>query len=155
MRLADPMSTPSKIVPQSAPDDEPLGSESVRSGVARAMVRIYKEQFGRGPTAVKAGWVGSDTLVCVLEDTLTPAERKLVALGEHNAVREMRSALQLATIADFCAPVERLTGRKVRSFHSTMDTVADGMAVEVFVLHPEAYDGPDRAEAGLAAGEVR
>jgi hypothetical protein len=43
----------------------------------------------------------------------------------------------------FCEPVERLTGRKVRSFLSGIDTEAD-VATEMFVLHPAGYDGPSR-----------
>ena len=41
------------------------------------MVRLYKTQFGRGPTAARTHWCGPDALSCFLEDTLTPAERKL------------------------------------------------------------------------------
>ena len=49
---------------------------------SKEMVRLYKEQFGRGPTKARAAWAGPDTLVCTLEDTLTPAERNLLRLGE-------------------------------------------------------------------------
>ena len=48
---------------------------------------------------------------------------------------------------EFCAPVERRTGRKVRSFQSAIDAEADGLATEVFVLHPADYDGPSRSNA--------
>jgi uncharacterized protein YbcI len=47
------------------------------------MVRIYKDIFGRGPTRVRADWAGRDALLCTLEDSLTPAERKMVEVGEH------------------------------------------------------------------------
>ncbi len=53
---------------------------------------------------------------------------------------------QYATVAEFCEPVERLTGRKVRSFLSGIDTEMDGLSMETFVLHPEGYDGPSRIE---------
>ena len=52
---------------------------------------------------------------------------------------------QYATVAEFCEPVERLTGRKVSAFISGMDTEADGLAVEMFVLHPEGSDAPSLA----------
>jgi hypothetical protein len=29
-------------------------------------VRLYKEQFGRGPTKARSHWAGSDTLVVVV-----------------------------------------------------------------------------------------
>jgi hypothetical protein len=53
---------------------------------------------------------------------------------------------QYASVREFCEPVARATGRKVRAFHSSIDTRVDGMSVEVFVLHPESYEGRSRAE---------
>lgn len=119
---------------------------SVQMQISNEMVRLYKEQFGRGPTKARTNWAGPDVLLTVLEDTLTPAERNLVKLGEHQRLRDLRMFFQYASIKEFCAPVERLTGRKVRSFHSSIDTKADGMSMEVFVLYPEGYDGPSRTE---------
>jgi uncharacterized protein YbcI len=85
-------------------------------------------------------------VVCVLEETLTAAERNLVKMGEHQRLRDTRMFFQYATVREFCEPVEQITGRKVRAFHSSIDTEADGQAVEVFVLHPQGYDGPSRTE---------
>jgi uncharacterized protein YbcI len=114
--------------------------------VSNTMVRLYKELFGRGPTRARSNWAGPDALVCVLEETLTPAERNLVKMGEHQRLRDTRMFFQYATVREFCEPVEQITGRKVRAFHSSIDTEGDGQALEVFVLHPEGYDGPSRAE---------
>jgi uncharacterized protein YbcI len=119
---------------------------SVQMQISNEMVRLYKEQFGRGPTKARTNWAGPDTVVATLEDTLTPAERNLVKLGEHQRLRDLRMFFQYASVREFCEPVERLTGRKVRAFHSSIDTAVDGMAVEVFVLHPEGYEGRSRAE---------
>ena len=119
---------------------------TVLAEVSNAMVRVFKEQFGRGPTAARTHWAGPDTLVCVLEDTLTPAERRLVQMGEHQRVRESRLFFQYATVAEFCEPVERLTGRTVRAFHSSVDSEVDGQSVEVFVFHPEGAQASSRAE---------
>ena len=114
--------------------------------VSNAMVRLYKDQFGRGPTRARAFWAGPDALVCFLEDTLTPAERNLARMGQHQRLRDMRIYFQYATVREFCDPVERITGRKVRSFHSSIDTKIDGLAVETFILYPDGQDGPSRAE---------
>jgi uncharacterized protein YbcI len=114
--------------------------------VSNTMVRLYKELFGRGPTAARTNWAGSDTLICVLSDTLAPAERNLVRLGEHQRLRDTRMFFQYATVREFCEPVEQITGRTVSAFHSSIDTEADGQAIEVFVFHPEGYDGPSRTE---------
>jgi uncharacterized protein YbcI len=81
--------------------------------------------------------------IVTLEDTFTPAERKLVSLGEHQRLRDMR----MVFVREFCEPVERLTGRKVRAFTSGIDTMVEGLSVETFVLHPAGYDGPSRTAA--------
>lgn len=118
--------------------------------VSNAMVGLYKEQFGRGPTQARATWAGEDTLVVSLEDTLTLAERNLVKMGEHQRLRETRMYFQYATVREFCEPVEQITGRKVRVFISGIDTEAGGFAMEAFVLHPAGYDGPSRIERAEA-----
>lgn len=112
--------------------------------VCNEMVRVFKEQFGRGPTKVRAHWAGPDMLVVALEGTLTPAEKNLVRLGEHERLRDTRSFFQYSSVEKFCEPIERITGRKVRAFLSAIDTTVDGLSVETFVLHPKDYDGPSR-----------
>ena len=112
--------------------------------VSNAMVRLYKEQFGRGPRLARTFWAGPDALAVFLEDTLTPAERNLVKLDEHQRLRDTRMVFQYATVRGFCEPIEQITGRKVRSFLSAIDTEVDGLSMETFVLHPEGYDGPSR-----------
>jgi len=57
---------------------------------------------------------------------------------------------QYAEVAAFCDPIERLTGRTVRSFISRIDTEAD-LASEMFVLHPAGYEGPSRSSLHTAA----
>jgi uncharacterized protein YbcI len=114
--------------------------------ISTEMVRLFKEQFGRGPTRARASWVGPDAIAVILEDTLTPAERNLVKMGQHERLREMRSFFQYASVKEFCEPIERITGRKVRAFVSGFDTEAGGVAVETFLLHPEGSDEPSRGE---------
>lgn len=114
--------------------------------ISNAMVGLYKQQFGRGPTKAKTHWGGSDLITVVLEDTLTPAERNLVKMGEHQRLRDLRLFFQYASVREFCEPVEQITGRKVRAFFSSIDTEVDGMSIESFVLYPEGQDGPSRAE---------
>jgi uncharacterized protein YbcI len=110
------------------------------------MVRLYKEQFGRGPTVARTYWSGPDILTSVLENTLTPAERNLVALNEHERLRDTRMFFQYATVRQFCEPVEHITGRTVRAFISGIDTQVDGISIETFILHPESYTGESRTE---------
>lgn len=128
--------------PAFPPSDVPNG---VLSAISNEMVHIYKEQFGRGPTKTRTQWAGPDVIVVTLEQTLTPAERKLIELGEQARLRDLRLLFQYAEVATFCDPVERLTGRKVRAFISGIDAKAD-LATELFVLHPAGYTGSSRAE---------
>jgi hypothetical protein len=61
-----------------------------------------------------------------------------------------------ATVRGFCDPIEEITGRKVRAFLSGIDTEVDGLSAEVFVLHPDGYDGPSRTElAGVRSPRPR
>jgi uncharacterized protein YbcI len=119
---------------------------SVTMEVSNAMVRLYKEFFGRGPTHARTDWCGDSVLTVTLEGTLTPAERNLVAMGEHQRLRDARMFFQYASVREFCEPIEQITGRKIRAFISGIDTEVEGLSVEVFVLHPEGYDGPSRIE---------
>ncbi|HEX2017135.1 MAG TPA: Na-translocating system protein MpsC family protein [Solirubrobacteraceae bacterium] len=116
--------------------------------ISNEMVRLYKEQFGRGPTKTRTAWAGSDVLITTLEDTFTPAERNLARMGEHQRLRDMRMFFQYASVREFCEVIERLTGRTVKAFISGVDTQANGICCEVFVLHPEGSDEPSRIEAG-------
>jgi len=130
---------------QAQPDERGL---STLARVSNEMVRLYKEQFGRGPRRVRAHWCGEDVLCVVLEDTLAPAERRLIALGEHQHVRETRLIFQYATLPEFCEPVERITGRKVRAFISGIDSAVDGLSIESFVFYPAGEEAgrPSRIE---------
>lgn len=119
---------------------------SVLLEISNAMVRLYKEQFGRGPATAYTRWAGDDVLITILEHTLTLAERNMVKMGEHQRLRDTRMCFQYATVREFCEPVELITGRKIRSFHSSIDTEMDGLSTEVFILHPAGYDGPSRLD---------
>ena len=118
--------------------------------ISNAMVRLYKDQFGRGPTTARTLWCGTDAVTCFLEDTLTPAERNLVKMGEHQRLRDTRMFFQYATVREFCEPVERITGRTVRSFHSSTDTEVDGLSLETFIFYSEGQEGRPRGDLAEA-----
>jgi uncharacterized protein YbcI len=109
----------------------PEGQISKLAEVSREMVRLYKSQFGRGPT--RSDFAGPDLVVCTLEDTLTPAEKRMAELGEHQRLRDLRLYFQHATEEQFCEVIERVLGRKVRAFISGLDTNRD-VAAEIFYL---------------------
>jgi Na+-translocating membrane potential-generating system (MpsC) len=54
---------------------------SVRAEISREMVRLYKEQFGSGTTRARTEFAGPDTVISMLEASLTPAERRLSEMG--------------------------------------------------------------------------
>lgn len=119
--------------------------------ISREMVRLYKEQFGRGPTKAKTSYAGPDMIVCTLENSFTPAERKLAEMGEHQRLRDTRLYFQHATDKDFRSIIERVLGRKVRAFNSGVDTETD-VSVEVFHLEPADKDQVDsRIDPGSGA----
>jgi len=103
--------------------------------LSNAMVRLHKEQFGRGPTNARANFAGQDTLVCVLQDALLPAERTMVEMGDQNRVRETRVAFQAATAAEFVTTVEQIVHRTVVAFASGVDPDAN-VVFETFFFDP-------------------
>ena len=66
---------------------------------------------------------------------MTPVERTMRELGEHQRLEETRLFFHKAARDEFVSIVEQITGRKVRAFVSGMDTEED-VATEVFYLEP-------------------
>ena len=123
--------------------------QSIGMAVSNGMVKLYKEKFGRGPTKARTHFAGPDTVVATLQDSLTPAERTLVALGERQRLRDIRMFFQYATESEFRAVVEEATGRKVWAFVSGIDVERD-VSSEIFYLEPQAHQagGPPHRDGG-------
>jgi uncharacterized protein YbcI len=118
----------------------PVERGSLLLAVANAMVKLHKEQFGRGPSKARAHFAGPDTLVCVLSDVLLPAEHKLVKMGSQERVIDTRTAFQYATRPDFIAAVEQIVQRKVTAFASGLDPDSN-TAYETFSLETGPANG--------------
>ena len=116
--------------------------------IANAIVRVYKEGFGRGPTKARARFAGPDILVVLLEDIMTVAERNLLELGEIARVREQRLFLQLALEESKRSEVERILERRTRASVCGVDPTRD-FAAEMFTLEPDLEPLP---KIGVAAG---
>jgi uncharacterized protein YbcI len=135
-------------------DGTQASGTSILMAVSNAMVKLHKEQFGRGPTNSRANFAGADTLVCVLQDVLLPAELKMVELGDAARVRESRIAFQAATEAEFIASVEQIVRRKVRAFASGVDPHAN-VVFEAFDFEPRESDSDGNGTlAAERAGEL-
>jgi uncharacterized protein YbcI len=122
-------------------------STSVLAAVSNVLVALHKEQFGRGPTTARSHFAGPDALICVLEDVMLPAERKMVAMGDEQRVRESRVAFQVATKADFVIAVEQLVQRRVHAFASAMDVEAN-VIFESYVFERERRDDGGPPDSG-------
>lgn len=103
-------------------------------------LKLYKEQFGRGPTKARTDFAGADVVICTLEESLTPAKKRLAELGEHQRLKDTRMYFQHVTEKEFCEVIEGVLGRKVRAFVSGIDTGTD-VSSEIFYL--EAGEGSE------------
>lgn len=104
----------------------------LNAAISNAVVRLVNEYVGRGPT--KARTIHSGKLVlCMLEDTMTTAERSLAAGGHEEFVLRARHAMQTTMKDDLTTAVEALTQRTVTAFLSSNHIEPD-LAAEVFVL---------------------
>ncbi|MBV9816757.1 MAG: DUF2294 family protein [Solirubrobacterales bacterium] len=110
-------------------------NSSLLEAVSSALVRLHKEQFGRGPTRSRSHFTSDDGLVCVLRDALLPAERKMVKLGQQERVRETRGAFQAAAREEFVAATEAIVDREVIAFASAVDPDR-GIVFENFLFAP-------------------
>lgn len=99
------------------------------------MVTLHKEHFGRGPTKARSDFAGPDGLMCILEEALLPAERKMVEMGEADHVRDTRQRFQGATAEEFVSTVEGIVGRRVHAFASGLDAER-GVVFETFMFEP-------------------
>jgi uncharacterized protein YbcI len=112
-----------------------LSSGQLGAAIANELGKMISDFVGRGATRSRA-FIHNDVVVLLLEDGATRAEVNLVAAGRAELVRQARDALQRAMEDELVAAIERLTGRKVRTFISGLSTEGDS-AVEMFVLEPE------------------
>jgi uncharacterized protein YbcI len=110
------------------------------AAISNAMVRLLHEYTGRGPTRARTT-ISDDLIVCVLADTLTKSELKLVDAGEERLVLEERSTFQRLMREQAIGAVESLSGRTVKAFMSNNHIDPD-VAVETFVLEPASGDEP-------------
>jgi uncharacterized protein YbcI len=108
----------------------------MQADISNAMVRLYKEYFGKGPTRVRSHYHG-DVITCVLRDGYTRADRTLIESGQADQVIAQRQALQQAVRDQFISTIAEITGREVVGFFSGSQP-EPAIEVEVFVLEPSS-----------------
>jgi uncharacterized protein YbcI len=102
------------------------------AAVSNAIVGIFSECYGRGPTKAKS-YAFDKYVFVVLEDILTTVERTLVDKGEEQLVRTVRLTFQEATADRIKSEVASILGRRVVAYHSQV-TFNPAMGFEIFVL---------------------
>ena len=116
-----------------APTDEDARDRgSLAASISSAVVHLFAERTGRGPTRARTT-IDGGLVVVILEDGLTKAERALVRDGKRDEVLRLRRAFQDTMSDDLIAAVERLTNRTVQAFMSANHTEPDA-AAEIFLL---------------------
>lgn len=108
------------------PDGEQLAA------VSNAIVKIFSDAYGRGPTKAKT-YAFDNYILCVLEDILTTVERTLVDRGEEDLVRRVRLRFQEVEAKQFTGAVEAVVGRTVVAYNSQV-TFHPPVGFEMFVL---------------------
>jgi uncharacterized protein YbcI len=119
----------------------PPSTGELLEAVSNLVVRIYADRVGRGPTKARA-YADRDIIVCVMEDTMTTAERTLVDSGQSATVKQVRDALQETMREDLATGIEALTGRRVVA-QTGMGTLEPDVKSDLFIL-----DGQSPSAAG-------
>jgi uncharacterized protein YbcI len=103
--------------------------------VSNAVVGIFSECYGRGPTKAKT-YAFDNYVVTVLEEIFTTVEETLIANGQHELVRQVRLTFQDAVRDRFTHAVSAAMGRKVISYHSQV-IFDPPTGIEFFILEDE------------------
>lgn len=127
-----------------------IAGGAVRNHLATALVKLYREVFGRGPVRTstyefEAGYV------TFLRDVLVPQERALVLGGRADLVCETRMAIREAERERLIAEVQRLTGRPV--LHDSFQFQPErNLAIELFWVPTGSADGAGNTPVPQAIG---
>ena len=104
----------------------------IAAAISTAVVHVFTEYTGRGPTRARTTIDGT-TVVVILQDTMTKAERSLVVAGKQAEVLQLRRSFQETMRDDLVAVVEQLTASGVSAFMSS-NHIAPDAAAEIFLL---------------------
>lgn len=112
-----------------------LRGGKLNAAVTDELVGIQAEYLRRGPGSASTFYHGN-TIVTLMHDVLTKAEKVLAQKGRQNEVSEVRDLLRQEMQADFRAVVERLTGQRVLALLSAHHLDPD-VAAAIFILDAE------------------
>jgi uncharacterized protein YbcI len=103
--------------------------------ISRGMSALWKEHYGRGPSAVTT-YVTRDVVLVVMRGGFNKVEETLLQAGRADAVDAQRAVFQDIMSERFRELIEAETGRKVEAYLSANHQSPDIMA-ETFVLLDE------------------
>jgi uncharacterized protein YbcI len=100
--------------------------------ISNIVVATYADHLGRGPTKARS-YLNEGVVTCVLEDTLTRTERKLIAAGKGEAVLDVRQTVQEMMRETLRGAIEAQTGREVTAVIAGTELEPD-ISSQVFLL---------------------
>jgi uncharacterized protein YbcI len=122
---------------------DPFDHGRLAASISAAVVHVFSEHTGRGPTRARTT-IDGETVVVILQDSMTKAERSLAQAGKDAEVLQLRRSFQETMSNDLITAVERLTRSTVEAFMSANHIEPDA-AAEIFLLDRKvgvASDGP-------------
>lgn len=111
------------------------GDGTLRQDISTAMVGLYKDHYGEGPTRCRT-YLHPELVIVVLGGGYSAAEQTLWEAGKWYEVRQARLLWQDSMQAKFVDVIKELTGREVSAFMSANRQDPD-LAVEMFLLEAE------------------
>jgi uncharacterized protein YbcI len=112
------------------------------AAISNMVVKVHADHMGRGPTRART-YIYDNVVTCLLEDSLTQAERTLLSSGGGLSVAQTRSALQETMRETLTVEMERLTERRVEALVNGNDVGSD-VTSHVFVLAAHGREGLSR-----------
>src|SRR5437868_469432 len=105
----------------------------IEAEISDAMVRLHREQTGRGPNQARA-YIVEDLIIVRLQEVLTPAERQLTGNPHgQSLVKQFHQQMHEIARRSLEAIIESHTQCRVTSVHNDVSTKT-GEQVGIFVL---------------------
>src|SRR5438132_10241357 len=105
----------------------------IEAEISDAMVRLHREQTGRGPNQARA-YIVEDLIIVRLQEVLTPAERQLTGNPHgQSLVKQFHQQMHEIARRSLEQIVEGATGCHVQSVHNDVSTKT-GEQVAIYVL---------------------
>ena len=122
----------------------------IEAEISDAMVKLQREQTGRGPNQAHT-YILEDMVIVRMQEVLTPAERQLLGNPHgQSLVKQFHQQMHEISRKSLENIIESHTGCRVMSIHNDVSTKS-GEQVGIFVLDrnlesqlPRRHDAPPR-----------